>query len=55
MITVITGLTGSGKTFLMTRLALKKRKRKEDIYPNMGFKFPNDNEGVYRWHALSET
>jgi hypothetical protein len=55
MITVITGLTGSGKTFLMTRLALRRRKKGEDIYPNMGFNFPNDNEGVYRWHALSET
>lgn len=56
MITVITGLTGSGKTWLMTRLALKRRKKyKEVIYPNLSFNFPNNNEGVIRWHHLSET
>lgn len=56
MITVITGLTGSGKTWLMSRLALKRRKKdKEIIYPNLSFNFPNNNEGVIRWHHLSET
>jgi len=56
MITVITGLTGSGKTWLMSRLALKRRQKYgEIIYPNLTFKFPNDNEGVIRWHHLSET
>lgn len=55
MITVITGLTGSGKTFLMSRLALRARKEGEMIYPNMNFIFPNNNEGVVRWHHLSET
>ena len=55
MITVITGLTGSGKTFLMSRLALARRKLNENIYANLNFNFPNDNEGVYRWHVLSET
>lgn len=55
MITVIDGLTGSGKTWFMARLALKDRKRGEIIYPNLDFIFPNDNEGVERWHALSET
>lgn len=55
MITVITGLTGAGKTFLMSRLALSRRKNGELIFANLNFKFPNDNEGVYRWHDLSET
>lgn len=56
MITVITGLTGSGKTWLMSRLALKRRKKfGETIYPNLSFNFPNNNEGVIRWHHLSET
>ena len=44
MITVITGLTGSGKTFLMSRLALARRKLNENIYANLNFNFPNDNE-----------
>jgi len=55
MITVIDGLTGSGKTWFMTRLALKKRKSGDDIYPNFALNFPKNNEGVMRWHALSET
>lgn len=55
MITVITGPTGSGKTFLMSRLALKRRKQGEIIYPNFKLNFPNNNEGVKRWHVLSET
>lgn len=55
MITVITGLTGSGKTWLMSRLALKRRKLGDLIYANMSFTFPKDNEGVYRWHNLNET
>lgn len=55
MITVITGLTGSGKTWFMTRLALKRRKLGDTIFANLSFQFPNDNEGVVRWHALSET
>jgi hypothetical protein len=55
MITVITGLTGSGKTFLMSRLALKRRKLGDAIYSNLNFNFPNNNDEVYRWYALSET
>lgn len=55
MITVITGLTGSGKTYFMSRLALKERKRGEQIHANLSFIFPNNNEGVYRWHNLTET
>jgi hypothetical protein len=55
MITVITGLTGTGKTWLITRLALKRRKQGEVIYANLALTFPNNNEGVVRWHHLSET
>lgn len=55
MITVIDGLTGSGKTWFMSRLALKRRKEGDTIYPNMAFQFPNNNEGVIRWFNLSET
>lgn len=55
MITVITGLTGSGKTWFMSQLLLKRRKLGDTIYGNLSFNFPNDNEGVVRWHNLSET
>lgn len=56
MITVITGLTGSGKTWFMTRLALKRLKKdKSIIYANLSLTFPNNNDGVIRWHNLSET
>jgi hypothetical protein len=55
MITVITGLTGSGKTWFMSRLALKRQKKGDIIYSNVAFNFPNDNENVVRWHNLSET
>ena len=55
MLTVIDGLTGSGKTYLMSRLLLKARKQGDLIYPNLSLNFPNENEGVFRWHSLSET
>jgi zona occludens toxin (predicted ATPase) len=55
MITVITGLTGSGKTWFMSRLALKRRNQGDRIFANLAFNFPKDNEGVTRWHSLSET
>jgi hypothetical protein len=54
MMTVIDGLTGSGKTYLMSRLLLKARKQGENVYANLSLNFPNENENVYRWHALSE-
>lgn len=54
MITVIDGLTGSGKTYLMSRLLLKARKNGDNIYPNLALLFPNNNEGVFRWYDLSE-
>ena len=54
MIIVITGLTGSGKTWFMTRLMLKDWKDGADIYANLPLYFPNDNERVNRWHNLDE-
>jgi hypothetical protein len=55
MIVVITGLTGSGKTWLMTRLMLSDWKNGANIYPNFQLNFPNNNERVERWHNLDET
>jgi len=55
MITVITGLTGSGKTWFMSRLALKRAKLGETIYSNVAFQFGPFDERVIRWHSLSET
>lgn len=54
MITVITGLTGTGKTWLMTRLMLKDYKAGAEIFANFPLYFPNDNERVSRWHNLDE-
>lgn len=54
MITVITGLTGSGKTWFMTRLMLKDWKDGAEIFSNFPLYFPNNNERVSRWHNLDE-
>jgi hypothetical protein len=54
MITVITGLTGSGKTWFMTRLMLKRWKKEENIYTNFPLLFSAENERIERWHNLSE-
>lgn len=55
MITVITGLTGSGKTWLMSRLMLKEWKSGIDVYTNFPIYFSPANENIYRWNSLSET
>jgi len=54
MITVITGLTGSGKTWLMSRKMLKEYKSGIDIYTNFPVYFPDDNR-IFRFNSLSET
>lgn len=54
MITVITGLTGSGKTFFMARLMLRDWKHGAMVYTNFLLYFPNNNERVERWHNLDE-
>lgn len=54
MITVITGLTGSGKTWFMTRLMMKDWLTGADIFANFPLFFPNENERINRWHNLDE-
>lgn len=54
MIVLITGLTGSGKTWFMTRLMLNDWKNQADVYSNFPLYFPNGNERVHRWHNLDE-
>lgn len=53
MITVITGLTGSGKTWLMAQMLLKEWRLGSDIYTNFPLLFP-DRERITRWHNLDE-
>lgn len=53
MFTVIEGLTGSGKTFLQTKLIHREWKTGADIWVNYPVKF-NDNEGVTRWTSIWE-
>jgi hypothetical protein len=54
MITVITGLTGSGKTWFMTRLIYKEWKAGAVINTNFPIYFSKDNEDINRWHQLDE-
>lgn len=55
MIVVITGLTGSGKTWFMTnKLLMADRKAGAELFVNFPLYFPNDNESVTRWHNLDE-
>lgn len=53
MIVVITGLTGSGKTWFMTRLMLKDWRNGSKIYANFPLSFPNTDD-ITRWHNLDE-
>lgn len=54
MITVITGLTGSGKTWFMSRLLYKRAKKGDNVSANFNLTFPTMGENVMRWHNLSE-
>jgi hypothetical protein len=54
MITVITGLTGSGKTLLMTKLLHKEWQLGADIHVNFPVTFNDTNDGIKRWHNLDE-
>lgn len=54
MITVIEGLTGSGKTWLMTRLIKKRWSKGEKVYPNFPLWFDDAGTDVIRWHNLDE-
>jgi hypothetical protein len=55
MITLIIGLTGSGKTWLQTKLLNERWKRGSKIYPNYPLLFSELNEDIVRWHDLEET
>jgi hypothetical protein len=54
MITVITGLTGAGKTELMTRLIHHEWKQGSTIFTNYPLTFNSDNTDIHRWHNLDE-
>lgn len=54
MITVITGLTGSGKTWFMTRLMYMDWRNGSKVYTNFPLTFDTDNEDIQRWHNLDE-
>jgi len=54
MITVITGLTGSGKTLLMTKLLYKEWKLGATVHVNFPVSFNEQNEDIRRWHNLDE-
>jgi len=54
MITLIDGLTGSGKTWFTTYLIYKEWKRGANAYLNYNVKYGKGNDGVYRWHNLDE-
>lgn len=53
MITLIDGQTGTGKTWLTTRLAFQAWKKGFNIYTNYPLNFGSD-EGIMRWHNLDE-
>lgn len=54
MITVITGLTGSGKTWFMTRLMHQDWQAGAKVYTNFPLTFDDKNEDITRWHNLDE-
>jgi hypothetical protein len=54
MITVITGLTGSGKTFLMTKMINKEWKAGAKVFANFPLTFSKTNDDIMRWHNLDE-
>lgn len=54
MIVVITGLTGSGKTWFMTRLIHQEWLRKSKVYTNFPLLFDSNNTDIVRWWSLDE-
>jgi len=54
MIIVISGLTGSGKTWFMTKLIYKEWKTGSEINVNFPIYFSDNNERINRWHQLDE-
>ena len=54
MITVITGLTGSGNTWYMTKLIHRDWKNGAQVFANMPLTFNENNDDIHRWHNLDE-
>lgn len=54
MITVITGLTGSGKTWYMTKLINRDWQAGAKVFTNYPLTFNENNDAVTRWHNLDE-
>ena len=54
MIILAEGLTGAGKTILITRLALSDWRKGAEIYANYDLNFSDDHAGINRWHNLDE-
>jgi len=55
MITLIEGLTGAGKTWLMTRIVREDWKLGLPIFPNFPLWYDEESSGITRWHNLDET
>jgi len=54
MITCIRGLTGSGKTWLQTRLIRQEWKLGAKVHVNYPVSFDKANTDIHRWHQLDE-
>jgi hypothetical protein len=54
MITLITGATGAGKTFLMVKMARIEWKKGADLFSNFPVWFDEARTGIGRWHNLDE-
>jgi hypothetical protein len=55
MITIFTGVAGSGKTLEMANILRKHWKRGEMIYTNFPLWFDEERSLIKRWHNLAET
>ena len=55
MLTIIEGLTGSGKTYFQTKLLRKEWKQNFSIHANFRLLFSEENEDIYRFHNIDET
>lgn len=56
MLTLVEGLTGSGKTwFTVNHLIKPEWDKKVDIFPNFAMWFDDDFTNITRWHVLDDT
>ena len=54
MITLVTGLTGSGKTWFMTRVIHRQWQQGAKVFTNFPLNFDENNVDIQRWHNLDE-